>query len=347
MITPRPRRAICILVLALLGPLLGLAAGPAALERFEFSEPHMGTHCRLVLYADSHAAAATAATAAFARLRELDLKLSDYKDDSELMRLCKQPAGTPQPVSPELFTVLEIGQEIAEQSGGAFDVTIGPLAQIWRRARRQARLPDASLITQARQRVGFRLLQLDRAARTATLARSDMRLDLGGIAKGYAADELLAVISAASWPRAMIVLGGEVVAGEPPLDAKGWKVEIAAVPGPPMESDVSPTFLLLARAAVSTSGDAEQYVLLDGERYSHVVDPRTGWALRASPQVTVVARKGIWADALATAASVLETSAAVRLIEQHAPAAGLLRRPTPDTRWEETATPGWSDLLRR
>lgn len=307
------------------------------LDRFEFAQPLMGTVCRLVIYADSKAVAERAGAAAFDRIRQLDQIMSDYRDDSELMRLCTRPAGRDYVVSQELMTVLRVGQEVAAASGGAFDVTCGPLSQVWRRARRQKQLPTDAAIAEAKNRVGYRHLIVNCDAGTVRLMQPGMRLDLGGIAKGYAADEALQAVVRAGCPRAMVVLGGEVAVAAPPPGQAGWKVAIANRP--------AQAPLLLAHAAVSTSGDAEQHLELNGRRLSHIVDPRTGWALTASPQVTVISRSGLWADPLATAASVLSPDEAEQLLDRFPPSAGLFRHPSAHG-WEERVTRRWSQWVK-
>lgn len=322
-------------IAATLGSLaLPINANDEPLTRHEFSQPHMGTVCRVVVYASS-AAAERAAQQALARIQQLDMALSDYRNDSELRKLCALPAGQPHRVGRDLLAVLHVGQEIAAASDGAFDMTVGPLSQLWRRARRQKKIPPPPALAAARGHVGYRHLKVDLEAATVQLNRDGMLLDLGGIAKGYAADQSLAVLRQAGFPRAMVVVGGEVAVGAAPPGKPGWKVAIAG----------TPNALTLVDAAVSTSGDAEQFVELDGQRYSHVIDPRTGQALTASPQVTVVSRLGIWADALATAASVLAADEVETLLERFPPAAALIRRPTAKG-LQEQATKRWKDWVK-
>jgi thiamine biosynthesis lipoprotein len=286
----------------------GFLAGPAALERYEFSGTHMGTTARIVVFARDRSSAEAAAQAALARIGALDALLSDYRDDSEIAELGRAAAGPPVAASPDLLAVLAQAQDLARRSGGAFDVTVGPLSRLWRRARRTGDLPDAGELAAARALVGMGLLDLDLRAGSARLKRAGMRLDLGGIAKGYAADQALDVLRAAGLPRALVTLGGEVVAGSPPPGLSGWTVAVRT-PG----SDVAP--LLLAEAAASTSGDEQQWVEIAGVRYSHVLDPRTGQALTGRRSVTVVAPSGLEADGLATAVSVMGADDGIRLIE--------------------------------
>lgn len=282
-------------------------------KRFEYEEPHMGTKFRIVLYVSDQATADRAAKAAFARVVHLNRVMSDYISDSELMALCKKnekmPAG-PIKVSDELLFVLDKAREVSELSDGAFDVTIGPVVRLWRQARKDRELPDADVLKAALKRVGYKNLELDPKAKTVGLKVAGMLLDLGGIAKGYAADECLKVIETFGIKSALVAASGDIAVSGPPPGKAGWRVDIA-----PLPSDKVNRQLLLRDMAVSTSGDAEQFVEIRGIRYSHIVDPRTGIGLTGRRSVTVVARRGIQADSLTKMASILPADKAVEKIE--------------------------------
>jgi FAD:protein FMN transferase len=315
------RKLNAVLVAAMLAILWsGFAPAAGTLSRFEESQPHMGTIARIVIYAPSAEAAAAATRSAFERIRELDNVLSDYKAESELTRLSHQSGGQPVEIGSDLFRVLAAAQNLAVRSDGAFDVTAGPVIRLWRRARRQRALPEADRIAGALGVTGFRWLSLDAKQQTAQLAKSGMLLDVGGIAKGYAADEALQTLKRAGIERALVALGGDIAVSNPPPTKKGWTVDIASLnlPGAP-----KPRPLLLRNAAVSTSGDAEQFVEIGAIRYSHIIDPRTGRALTGRRSVTVVAPHGIDSDALATAVSVMDPKKAMKLIEATRGAAAL------------------------
>lgn len=277
------------------------------LQRFEFARPAMGTLFRVLLYAPDEACAAAAAEAAFARIAALDRVLSDYDPESELVRLgARSDEAAPTPpitLSPELFFVLAAAQGFARASAGAFDVTVGPHVRLWRRARRQGELPSAERLAAAARAVGFEKLALEPHKQSARLLARGMRLDLGGIAKGYALDQALAELSGRALPRALVVGGGEMRAGAAPPGESGWRVELVgfetAIGSEPR------AILWLAHAALATSGDFEQYLELGGSRYSHILDPRTGAPLTERRLVSVLAPDGLTADALATALSVL------------------------------------------
>jgi thiamine biosynthesis lipoprotein len=308
----------------------GLAAAGTepALKRFAFAEPHMGTRFRIVLYAADEDTARKASRAAFDRIVALDACMSDYKADSELMRLCRKAGGEPVAVSDELFFVLSRAQETARRSGGAFDVTVGPVVRLWRRARRTQQLPDPEKLAQARSLVGYTNVHLDARGHTVQLLKEGMQLDLGGIAKGYAADEAQAVLKRHGVTQALVAAGGDIVVSGPPPAAAGWKIAIA----PLAEEGEVPAgpWMLLKDGAVSTSGDAEQFVVIDGKRYSHIVDPRTGIGLVGRMSATVTARDGITADSLTKVVAVLGPDKGFPIIESVEGAAARFVRRTGD-----------------
>jgi FAD:protein FMN transferase len=294
-----------------------LAVGCPALaddpQRFEYEEPHMGTKFRIVVYAANQATADRAAKAAFARVAELNRIMSDYLSDSELMALCKKSerkTAGPVKVSDHLFFVLAKAREVSQLSDGAFDVTIGPVVRLWRQARKDRQLPDEEERKAALSRVGYKKMELDPGGKTVDLKVPGMLLDLGGIAKGYAADEALQVIAANGIASALVAASGDIAVSGPPPGKPGWRIDIAPLPGAKEKRQ-----LVLKDMAVSTSGDAEQFVEIAGVRYSHVVDPRTGLGLTGRRSVTVVARWGIESDSLTKVASILSADEAVKKIE--------------------------------
>jgi thiamine biosynthesis lipoprotein len=288
------------------------ALGDPALTRYSFSEPHMGTLFHIILYAPDEAAAKKAARDAFARIDELNAILSDYKADSELMKLSARAGGEAVPVSVDLFRVLQAAEEIARLSDGAFDISISPVVRLWRKARKTRTLPDAAEIKKALELVDYRKIRLDATGRTVQLLLMGMLLDLGGIAKGYAADAALEVLRRHGLGRALVAAGGDIAVGDSPPDAAGWKIGIAPLrdpQGPPRYN------LLLRNRAVSTAGDANQHVDIGGKRYSHIVDPKTGIGLVGPRSVTVIAPRGTLADGLDTAVCVMGPERGLALLE--------------------------------
>ncbi len=285
-------------------------------ERHEFSSPHMGTLFRVSLYASNEELASTAADSAFRRVEVLNEKMSDYLEDSELNRMAETAgSGKAVRVSKPLFEVLERAQKVSEQTGGAFDITAGPLVRIWRsiREKQEPSLPDTEELQQALEVVGYQYIHLDGERRKVRLDKPGMQLDLGGIAKGYAAGEMKKVFAHFGLDAVLINAGGDMVAGAAPPDQDGWRIAVTAHD---REGDPAPFVLNVTHSAVSTSGDLYQYVEIDGERYSHIVDPRTGYGITEQRTVTVVGDDATLVDAYSTALSILPVSEALEIIEK-------------------------------
>jgi thiamine biosynthesis lipoprotein len=282
------------------------------LTRYQFSSRQMGTEARIVLFAATEESSREDAARAFARIAALDAVMSDYRDTSELMTLCRNAGNGPVHVSDDLFRVLEASQTLARASNGAFDITAAPLIHLWRRARRVSQLPDPMEISAARKLTGATKMILNARDRTVDLRERNMQLDLGGIGKGYAADEATAVLKRLGYHTSLVALGGDIVATGAPPGTEGWTIDVEDL----RTRNEGPPDLVLRDAAVSTSGDAEQWVEIGGVRYSHIIDPRTGSALTGRRSVTVIASTGTLSDSLATAVSVLGPIDGIALIKR-------------------------------
>ena len=295
-------------------------------DRYEFHQTEMGVPFRIVLYAPTPNSAQGAAAAAFERVKQLNDCMTDYDSDSELSRL-SQTSGRNQavPVSPDLWVVLSRAQELARRSQGAFDVTVGPYVNLWRFARRQETLPDPARLAKARLAVGCTKMQLDPAYHTVKLLVPNMRLDLGGIAKGYAVDQALKTLSRLGITNALVSGGGDMAVSGPPPGKDGWRMEL-----PPLDASNAPParFVLLSQAGLSTSGDLFQRLEINGVRYSHIIDPRTGVGLTDHSLVTVIAPDDFTADGLTKVMSVLNPKDALKFIAQTPEAAvRIVRKP--------------------
>jgi len=282
---------VCLLATGLMVTSSGAAPPSAGLTRFTYTQYHMGVDARIVVYARDLATAEDACAAAFARIAALDSIMSDYQLKSELNRLSASAGGPATPVSRDLLLVLRRALEVSRRSDGAFDVTAGPIIALWRAARKSGRLPDPAEIARARKLVGWQKIRLDEKACTARLMVPGMKLDLGGIAKGYAADAAQQVLKLHGITRALVEMGGDIVVSGSPPGAEGWTIR-----APNAGDDQGPAELKLADRAISTSGDTEQFTEIGGRRYSHIVDPRTGHALTRTHQPAQVrpgARLGV------------------------------------------------------
>lgn len=279
-------------------------------QRYEFERPLMGTLFRIQTYAPSRQVAQQAVDAAFDEANAINEVASDYMADSELLGLSLKPAGQPIVVSPRLFLLIEQARGLAQLTDGAFDPTLGPLTKLWRESRRRKQLPTNEKLEVARRSSGYQRLVCDRASSTITWRVSGMRLDLGGIAKGQAADAMLALFMQHNLPSTSITAGGDVRLGAPPPGQKGWTVGVRT-----FDRNKDSETLTLSHCAVSTSGDLQQAIEINGTRYAHIIDPQTGLGLTHSVAATVIAPTAAQSDALATACCVLQPQKARELIK--------------------------------
>ena len=275
--------------------------------RFGFTRYLMGTEVKILLYAVDSTEAAGAARQAFNHISELNEQLSDYLIDSEVSRLSKT-RGQPIAVGENLWNVLITGQKIAQASEGSFDVTVGPLTLLWRKAMRRATLPDSVELTNALAAVGYGFLEMDANNRTVQLNGENMRLDLGGIAKGYAADEALKTLVKADFASAAVDIGGDIAIGNAPPGLDGWPVEVFTLN---TENELETEKLTLMNCGIAVSGDTYRYLEYDGIKYSHIINPRTGYGVKHERRVAVIAPSAMIADAWASAYSVMAWESAI------------------------------------
>jgi thiamine biosynthesis lipoprotein len=281
--------------------LLCLQTGIAAWtqNRFEFRHPQMGTVFRLVFYSNQDSSEASGlASAIFGRVDTLNMRFSDWLPESELSRLCRQTGGKGcQKVSAELADILQRSSIYARQSRGAFDITVGALTRLWRRSRSLKELPEPDRLASALKTVGWKNIRVRPGASCVRLRKKGILLDLGGIAQGWTADDCLGMLRNNGVATALVDAGGDIALGDAPPGREGWQIEIPSAEGNKQ--------MTLKNCGITTSGAAYRYLELDGKRYSHIVDPRTGQPLTQRTQVTVLAENATTADAWATALSVL------------------------------------------
>jgi thiamine biosynthesis lipoprotein len=288
----------------------GPRTGEPATVRVSESRRLMGAPWTITVHAPSRTVGAQAIAAAFAEIERLEQILSDYEPTSELSRLsAAAPSPGPVAVGSDLWQVLVAAEAFRERTAGAFDISIGPLTSLWRQARKSGRLPRPDKLAVALGAVGAGTVELVSDTNSVRLPKPGTRLDPGGIGMGYAADRAAAILTAHGIDSAMIDASGDVLVSAAPPGTAGWRIAVAPLrPGGRGET------LILAHAAVTTSGDAYQAVEIEGVRYSHIVDPRTGLGVTGQTTVTVIAADATTADALATAASVLGHAAGPAVI---------------------------------
>ena len=271
----------------------------------------MGLPVRILIYAPDQRRADRAAQAAFARIVDLEAMFSEERENSEVRRLAA--SGTQwTPVSPDLLEVVTAAVSVARATDGAFDPTVSPLVALWRTAREKGELPSPAALEAARALVGWQHLEVDRARGAVRLAKPGMRLDLGGIAKGYVLQEALRTLRAAGLGRALVESGGDIVVGSGPPGLAGWRVE-----APGASSDFRRRAGELTNAALAASGSDDQFVEIGAARYSRFVDPRTGLGVTNQVIARVIAREAPIAEALATALSVTGPEGAARILQKY------------------------------
>jgi thiamine biosynthesis lipoprotein len=282
----------------------------------------MGTGFRIVIYAPTTQKADAAAQAAWARIDQLNDRLSDYDPHSELSQLCMRTADGPMtaavPVSDDLWNMLVASIEAARRSESSFDITIGPCVRLWRRSRELHELPTPQRLEEARKSVGWEAIKIFPETHAVQLMKPKMRLDLGGIAKGYTAAEALAVIRRHGLPHAMVGAAGDLSVGDPPPGKQYWRVGVTSLE----RSDGPTDYVALLNASISTAGDTERFVIIDGVRYSHILDPKTGLGLTRRIGCSVLSPDGTTADWLDDAACILGPEKGLALIDSIPGAAG-------------------------
>ncbi|MCH8499487.1 MAG: FAD:protein FMN transferase [Marinobacter sp.] len=243
---------------------------------------------------------------------EVDMSMSTYKPDSELMRFNRAPLGEWVQVSPGLFTVLEKGQQVAQASDGAFDMTVGGLVNLWSFGpeARPTKRPDAELLAERLAQTGYQYLELDPETRSARRLR-DALVDLSGIAKGYAVDELGRWLDAQGVEHYMVNLGGDLIARGERAPGVSWRVGIEMPDSLVPEAKYA---VPLKDLTVATSGDYRNYFEHEGVRYSHTIDPQTGEPIQHNlASVSMFHESNTLADAWATALMVVGPGQAQQL----------------------------------
>ncbi len=297
-------------MLRLIFPLLFPLTVSAQLKRFEFSENKMGSPFNLIFYHTDSSEAISMAKNCFLIVDTLNNIFSDYSPESEVGRLAFQKDINDIRVSDELFAMIKYSNDAWRRSGKTFDITIGALTYLWRKAKAENRFPSETEIKQAKKLTGFKNLKINRQEQTISFKKPKMQLDFGGIVKGYAAQRVVDFLKSRNVLIALADAGGDIVMSNAPLTKEGWTVAINL---PEQENELWDRRLELKNCAVATSGDVYRFILHEGKKYSHIIDPKTGYGVTSQRNVTVIYKEGTAADWLATACSILPIKKALKL----------------------------------
>ena len=275
-----------------------LSQGPSQLQRYEASASAMGTTFTVAAYGEQTGPLASVVRTAFDEARRVDAFLSNYKQDSELSRINEEADAGAVALSPEMTSLLAQCLAYSRLTEGGFDITVGPLMETWGFVKGSGRLPGTLALALARQEIGYQHVELDQDHRTVRFGRSGMKLDPGGIGKGYAVDRMVAILRRAGVQRAFVSAGNSSLyaLGSPPDEPRGWYVRIRA----PKDAAEAIAEVYLKNQSLSTSGYYEKFFEAEGKLYSHIMDPRTGMPAEGVLTVSVVSDHTIDSEAWAT-----------------------------------------------
>ncbi len=299
-----PRRSLRT---ALLVSLLTVACAARAEWVTRVTDGIMGTRITVELWADDQGQAASAIEAVLDEMRHVDESMSTYKPTSELSHVNAVAADGPTPISAELFDLLTTARAYSELTEGAFDITYASVGYLY--DFRRGVHPNEGQISHALPAVDYRHVLLDGRARTVQFSRQGVRIDLGGIAKGYAVDRAIDVLTARGFSHAYVSAGGDSrIVGD--RFGKPWMVGIR---DPRREAGSVITRIPLVDAAISTSGDYERFFEEKGVRYHHIIDPRTGHSASKVRSATVIGPSATRTDGLSKTAFVLGPEKAMEI----------------------------------
>jgi thiamine biosynthesis lipoprotein len=279
----------------------------------------MGTLSRVVVIADSERAAKRCAEAAFEVQQRIEALMSYHRADSELSAVNREAAERPVPVDPLTFEVLQESVHFSQVSDGAFDVTVGPLVDLWKAAGQTNTPPTEEAVAEARAKVGYKKLILDEKNRTVRFAVEGMKVDLGGIGKGYAVDKSVEAMKQQGAIGGMVDLGGNIRCfGRPPRAQKHWRIGVQDPNVAPDVLNAAKPLLVLAITdqSLATSGGYRRFATVGGAKQSHIIDAATGRSAARLASDTIIAADATTADALSTAVNVLGAEKGLALIER-------------------------------
>lgn len=272
----------------------------------------MGTQVTITARASDESVALKAYKDAFEEFDRLDAMMTVWRDTSDVARLNAAAGKAAVKVSPETMQVILRARKFSEVSGGKFDVTFGALSGLWKFDHDQDdNIPDPAEVKRRLQLIDYRQLTVDEKASTAKLEKAGMRAHLGGIGKGYAVDEAVAILRKAGLTDFMVQAGGDLYVSGTRGD-RPWRVGIRDPRGPPQRYFAAAE---VENGTFSTSGDYERFFLADGVRYHHIIDPMTGRPAQGPRSVTVMAQDALSADALSTSVFLMGPEAGMALIE--------------------------------
>ena len=285
-------------------------------NKFSYSEMKMGSPFNIIIISADSVKANHLARKSFQLVDSLNHIFSNYDSSSELSKINASAGLLPYKMSPVMLDLVQKAKQAFIQSKGAYDISIGPLSSLWRNARKSKDFPNTNTVLASKKLVGLAQVKINKRLGTIFLPSAGMQLDFGGIAKGYIAQWVINYLKTSGVQQALADAGGDIVMSGAPLNTKGW---IIGVNLPETTDDLVSKKLQLSNTAVATSGDVYQYFEKEGVKYSHIINPLTGYGVTNLRNVTIIAKTGATADWLATACSILPVKQAKALaLSNHA-----------------------------
>jgi FAD:protein FMN transferase len=301
------------------------------LTHYEESRVSMACTYTIDVYGDLEQPLKRIVNSALDEVDRIDRLMSHYKPDSPLSRINREARTAPVKVEPELFDFIKECLRYSRESDGAFDITVGPLMKAWGFFRGEGRMPREIELANARDKVGYQHVTINEETKTVRFDRAGVELDLGGIAKGYAVDRAVNILKQRGIERALVSAGGSTIygLGSPP-GGNGWEVDVQD----PMDHKKSAATVFLKNRALSVSGSYEKFFDVDGVRYSHVMDPRTGRPVQNVLSVAVVTGSGTTGDALDNVFYVLGVEKSRTFLQRYPATEVLFFLPDAGNRWK-------------
>jgi thiamine biosynthesis lipoprotein len=292
--------------------------------RYQASHEAMGTVYAVVAYGQDRDYLAEVVNQVFDEVDRLDSQMSIYKPQSELSGINREAAQREVTVEPRLFWLIQYSLQASRESGGDFDITVGPLMKLWGFFRGQGRLPSQAQIAAVMKRIGYGHVRLDAARHTIRFDRSGVELDLGGIAKGYAVDQAVEILRSNGVTAALVSSGTSSIyaLGSPPGE-RGWKVTVRD----PFHAEKAADILRLRNFALSTSGNYEKFFKLGGKTYCHIMDPHTGWPVQNMLSTVAAVPTGTESETLTKIFFVGGVEKSRTYLASHPNALGLIYQP--------------------
>ena len=286
----------------------------AQTRKFSYSEMKMGSAFNLIIVSADSNKANHLARKSYELVDSLNHIFSNYDSSSELSKINASAGLLPYKMSRAMLDLVQKSQYAYIQSKGAYDISIGPLSSLWRKARKAKLFPEASTVLATKKLVGLNQVKINKRLGTIFLPNANMQLDFGGIAKGYIAQWVINFLKANGIQQALVDAGGDIVMSGAPLNQQGWLIGVNL---PETTDQLLNKKLQLSNCSVATSGDVYQFIEYKGVKYSHIINPLTGYGVTNLRNVTIVAKTGATADWLATACSILPIKEAKQLAISH------------------------------